>query len=179
MTDNDNTMPEGILGIMGRTSVRAYDEGRDVTPRQEELMLRAAMAAPTGVNRRPWLFVVVRDRVLLEALAGALPYCKMAARAPMAVVVCGDRSRFLDGDDSTLWVQDVSAASENLLLAAHMLGLGGVWTALYPHADRMEAVKRVLALPDDAVPFNVIPVGYPARVHAPMDKWDPSRILRR
>lgn len=166
---------QAYLNILERTSVRRF-ENRPVSDELKEALLRAAMSAPTGVNRQPWEFIVVDDKDMLVRLADALPYAKMAAQSPMAIVVCGNTDRFLDGDDASLWVQDLSAASENILLAAHSLGLGGVWTCLYPHPDRMNAVKDLLSLPDKIVPFNLIPIGYPLTHHAPMDKWHPDRV---
>lgn len=161
--------------ILTRTSVRRYA----TTPISDETataLMHAAMSAPSGVNRQPWEFVIVDDHDLLSQLAGALPYAKMAAHAPMAIVVCGNKERFLDGIDANLWEQDLSASTENILLAAHALGLGGVWTCLYPHRDRMDAVSRILNLGSNIVPFNLIPIGYPDAHHAPMDKWHPDRI---
>lgn len=166
-----------LQNILTRTSVRNFDN-RAVSDELQQELLHAAMAAPTGVNRQPWEFIVVDDRRLLQQLADALPYAKCAAKAPMAIVVCGNSDRFLEEDDSTLWIQDLSAASENILLAAHALGLGGVWTCLYPHADRMEAARKILGIKEGIVPFNLIPVGYPARDHAPMDKWHAERVHR-
>lgn len=136
------------------------------------------MSAPTGVNRQPWEFILVDDPTLLDKLAKALPYAKMAAEAPMAIIVCANRDRFLEGDDSTLWQQDLSAASENILLAAHALGLGAVWTCLYPHTDRVQSTRTILNIPDRIIPFNLIPIGYPAMTHAPINKWHPDRIHR-
>ncbi len=161
--------------IVERTSVRRYKD-QPVSDEIKEALCYAAMSAPSGVNRQPWEFIVVDDKSLLAELAQSLPYAKMAADAPMAIVVCGNRNRFLDGDDSTLWEQDLSAASENILLAAHALGLGGVWTCLYPHPDREEATRRVLDIPDDLIPFNLIPIGFPLTDHRPMDKWHPERV---
>lgn len=164
-----------IRDIMTRTSVRRYTD-EPVDGRQVEIMLRAAMSAPTGVNRQPWEIIVVDKKELLTQLADTLPYAKMTSHAPIAFVMCGDASRFLEGDDATLWVQDLSAASENLLLAAHSLGLGGVWTCLYPHPDRMKAVSGILGIPAGYVPFNLIPVGHPAAGQNPRDKWDETRV---
>ncbi len=161
--------------IIERTSIRKFTD-QAVTDEQLEAILHAAMSAPTGVNRQPWEFVVVRTPELLQQLAKALPYAASVAKAPAAILVCGNRQRFLDGDDATLWVQDVSAASENILLAAHALGLGAVWTCVYPHPDREAAVRDVLPLAADLVPFSLIPVGYPATTHAPINKWHPDRI---
>ncbi|MDE5845349.1 MAG: nitroreductase family protein [Muribaculaceae bacterium] len=161
--------------IVERTSVRRYTD-QTITDDEKTALLYAAMCAPTGVNCQPWEFMLIDDKQILKSLADALPYAKMAATAPMAIMVCGNKERFLDGDDSTLWEQDLSAASENILLATHALGLGGVWTCLYPHSDRMEAAMRILNLPDNFVPFNLIPIGHPVKISAPRDKWHTDRI---
>lgn len=161
--------------ILTRVSVRDFtDEG--VGDGEVTALLRAAMASPSGVNRQPWEFIVVDDRGLLSQLADALPYAKMAAHAPLAIIVCGNKERFLPGADEILWEQDCSAASENILLAAHALGLGGVWTCLYPHDDRIDAARRILNIPADLIPFNLIPIGHPASEHTPFDKWHPERV---
>lgn len=166
---------EAFRNIMERRSVRKFTS-ETVSEEQREAILHAAMSAPSGVNRQPWEFVVITNHDVLQELASALPYAHCAADAPLAIVVCGNRTRFLDGDDATLWEQDLSAASENILLAAHALGLGGVWTCIYPHTDRIEAARRVLNLPADLVPFNLIPIGHPADSHAPMNKWHSDRV---
>lgn len=176
-----NTIPgrfksnEAYMNILSRVSVRRYT---DVPVTDEEItaILHAAMSAPSAVNRQPWEFFVVDDPELLKRLADALPYAKMAAQAPLAIVVCGSRERFLEGVDDVLWEQDLSAASENILLAAHAIGLGGVWTCLYPHEERIAPVRAILNIPDRMIPFNLIPVGHPEHDHAPMDKWHPDRI---
>lgn len=163
------------MNITSRTSVRQYTD-MAVSDAVTTALLHAAMSAPSAVNRQPWEFIVVDDPELLAELAAALPYAKMAAHAPLAIVVCGNKERFLEGADGCLWEQDLSAASENILLAAHAFGLGGVWTCLYPHDDRMTAVRAILNIPDNMVPFNLIPVGFPAREHRPVDKWHLERI---
>lgn len=165
------------MNILTRMSVRKYLDMK-VSDEDVAAIMHAAMSAPSGVNRQPWEFVIVDNRQTLTALANALPYAKMAAHAPLSIVVCGNKSRFLDGVDSSLWEQDLSAASENILLAAHAIGLGGVWTCLYPHKERMDAASKILGLPDDFVPFNLIPIGHPDERRMPMDKWHPERIHR-
>lgn len=155
--------------IFSRTSIRTYQD-RTVEPQKIELLLRAAMSAPSGKDQRPWEFVVVNERPILDSLAAALPYAKMLAQAPCAVIVCGSPAR------SSYWYLDCSAAAENILLAAHSLGLGGVWTAAYPYAERMEAVRSNLALPEGILPLCVIPIGYPAAVGEPKRKFDAGRI---
>ena len=167
---------QAIDNLLTRTSDRSFDKDIEVSDESITTILHAAMAAPTGVNKRPWHFVVVRDRALLDKLADALPYCHAAKEAPVAIVACGDSRRFLDGVDSTLWAQDLSAASENILLAVHALGLGAVWTCAYPHTDRMDSISSILNLPEELKPFNVIPIGHVTRTHKQFDKWDPDCV---
>lgn len=164
-----------LENIYTRTSVRSY-VSRDIEKEKVEQLLRAAMSAPTANNRQPWAFVVVNDRAVLNQLADSLPYAKMLTEAPLAIVVCGDLSKGAEGETSTYWVQDASAATENLLLAAHGLGLGAVWTGVYPNTKRVEAVKSVLSLPANIIPLNVIPIGYPKGPQAPKDKWKTDNI---
>lgn len=176
-----NEIPAGIMNnaayrnILTRVSVRGFT---DIPVSDEELtaMLHAGMAAPTGVNKQPWEFIVVDNPDLLKQLAEVLPYAKMTAHAPLAIIVCGNKERFLPGIDGNLWEQDCSAATENILLAAHALGLGGVWTCLYPHEDRIDPVKEILNIGDNLIPFNLIPIGHPESDHAPIDKWHPDRV---
>ena len=86
----------------------------------------------------------------------------MAASAPLAIVVCGDLNKALDGDAQEYWVQDASASTENILLAAHAMGLGAVWTGTYPIKDRCASISKLLKLPANLVPLNAIVIGYPA-----------------
>lgn len=177
MENIDNLEIENVAyqNIMTRTSIRNFTD--QAVPDDIKLaLLHAGMAAPSGVNKQPWEFIFIDDHEILKLLAEELPYAKMTVQAPMAIVVCGNSERFLDGDDSTLWIQDLSAASENILLAAHAFDLGAVWTCLYPHSDRMEAASRILHLPDGIIPFNLIPVGYPAKTHMPIKKWHQDRV---
>lgn len=168
---------EAYMSILSRVSVRRYTD-QPVSSDQMSAILHAAMSAPSGVNKQPWEFIVVDNRELLSQLADALPYAKMTAEAPVAIVVCGNRERFLDGVDDVLWEQDLSAASENILLAAHAIGLGGVWTCIYPHEERISPVRSILNIPDNLIPFNLIPIGYPEKEHAPMDKWHSERVYQ-
>jgi len=164
-----------IKNIMTRTSVRKYTN-ETVTKADIETMLRAGMAAPTAVNKQPWHFVVVTDREQLNALAAANRGTGMAAKAPLAIVVCGDMQKTLPGVGQGFWVQDCSAATENILLAANALGLGGVWTGLYPNEERAKAVRDVVKAPDHIVPLCVIVIGHPAEQSQPKDKWKPENV---
>lgn len=161
--------------IMTRASVRAYAD-RPVSEGMIDTLLHAAMAAPTAVNKQPWRFVVIRDRQTLDYIGDNFGSMSMAKSAPLAIVVCGDLSAALDGEGREYWVQDASAATENLLLAAHACGLGAVWCGVYPIADRVQLFSELLHLPDNIVPLNCIVIGYPSGVTTPKDKWKPENV---
>lgn len=164
---------QAVIGnIMTRTSVRQYTD-RQISADTLETLLKAGMAAPTAVNKQPWAFVVTTGRDALDSLATLQPRLKTAAAA---ITVCGDMTRAIEGEGRDFWVQDCSAATENILLAAHALGLGAVWTGVYPIAERVGNVSRALALPDSVVPMCIIAVGYPIADQEPKDKWDPSKV---
>ncbi len=164
-----------IATIMSRTSVRAYTD-EPVKTDDIELLLRAGMAAPTAVNKQPWHFVAVTNRAKLDELATANPNAKMLTQAPLAIIVCGDMEKTLDGPGREFWIQDCSAATENILLAAHALGLGAVWTALYPMDERIKAARNVLELPGHLMPLCTIVIGHPAQQPEPKDKWKPENV---
>jgi len=170
-------MNETIASIMGRHSVRSFT-GDSITEADLDAILRAGMAAPSAVNVQPWAFVVVTDRAILARLRDGLPYAKMLDKAACAVIVCG-----LPGKDERFakeyWPLDCSAASENILLAAHALGYGAVWTAVFPDESRVSVVRDACKLPAEAIPLNVIPIGVPAnRAEKPQDKFRPENLHR-
>lgn len=170
------TQEQAVLdNIATRTSIRDY-EARPVEKEKVEKMLRAAMAAPTAMNKQPWHFVVVEQRSVLDSLAGANPYAKKLLKAPLAIVVCGDMDKVIEGGGRDFWIQDASAATENLLLAAHAMGLGAVWTGAYPSEERSKAISATLSLPDNLIPLNMIVIGYPAEHPQPKDKFNEENI---
>ena len=164
-----------ISNILKRTSVRSYED-RAVESEKMEKLLRAGMAAPTAVNKQPWHFIVVTDKTQLRRLSEANPNAAMAAKAPLAIVVCGDMDKALEGDARELWVQDCSAATENILLAATGLGLGAVWTGTYPSEERCAAVAETLRLPETLIPLCTIVIGYPDAEPTPKDKWKKENV---
>ena len=164
-----------INNIMTRTSIRQYTN-EPVSKADIETMLRAGMAAPTAVNRQPWHFVVVTNREQLNALASANRGTGMATKAPLAIVVCGDMQKTLPGTGQGFWVQDCSAATENILLAANALGLGAVWTGLFPNEERAKAVRDVVKAPEHIIPLCAIVIGHPAEQPQPKDKWKPENV---
>ena len=175
--------PSAIDVIMSRKSVRSYTD-EAIPAEKVEILLKAAMAAPSAINIQPWRFVVVTDQAVKEQLAG--PRGGMIANAPLVVVICGEatfmRKPWGQPDaepvemENNFWYEDCSAAAENLLLAAEAIGLGAVWTACYPIPERMSAVSGAIGLPENVKPFCVIPVGYPAGDDQPKDKWKPENI---
>ncbi len=168
---------EAVLNnIFQRKSVRSYSD-RPVSRAQLDTLVRAAMAAPTGRDMRPWKFVIIDDKSTMDSLARQLPYAKMLLEAQAAIVVCGDMSVVDDkGNPSTNWTFDCSAATENLLLAAEAMGLGAVWTAAHPYEERLTAVTTALKLPSHIIPLNVIPIGYPKGDNKPKDKYNEENI---
>ena len=174
--DNANKAETVMGNILSRKSVRSYTD-EAVTRQQLDTLVRAAMAAPTGKDMRPWKFIVIDDKSVMQQLAAQLPKAKMLAEAQAAILVCGDLSiKDKEGKPSTNWTFDCSAASENLLLQAEAMGLGAVWTSVYPYEDRMDAIKKVFELPDDIIPFSLIPIGHPKGDPQPKDKYNKENI---
>jgi len=163
---------EFIQTILARRSIRKYT-AEPVSEADIQTLLEAAMAAPSASNRKPWHFVVVTGRQMLDALADAHPHGKMLAEATLCVAVCGDLA-----EGERFWVQDCSAATENLLLAATALGLGAVWLGVYPREERVAAVRQVLGIPETSVPLNLISIGHPAEEKEPRTQYDGARVHR-
>jgi len=164
-----------LTAIHSRRSVRHYT-GQPVSKKDLETLVKAGMAAPTAMDKRPWAFVIVTDEAILKKLAEGLPYSKMIVQAKSAIVVCGVMTKAGWGEAREFWVQDCSAASQNILLAAEAMGLGAVWTGMYPSHQRVEYVQKVLGIPREVIPLNVIAVGLPTGEDRPKDKFDPTNI---
>ena len=160
--------------IFHRISVRKYEE-RAVEPEKIEMMLKAAMAAPSACNQQPWEFYVVTDKELIGQLSEASPYAKCAKEAPVVFVPCF-RS---EGIAPEYFNIDMSAAVENLLLEADTLGLGAVWMGISPDEGRMEAVRKVLDIPTNLNAFALVPCGYPAEEREQENRYEESRVHYR
>ena len=171
---NQQTISNTLTVIHNRKSVRNFT-GESVTQDQLEILLKAAMAAPSAVNCQPWEFIVVTDRKILDTLADALPFAKMLFKSGAAIIVCGIPAK-AHKQMAEYAVIDSTLASENILLAAEALGLGAIWTAAYPYPDRMESVRSILNIPSDVIPLNVVPVGHPTGEDKPKKKFDPKKI---
>jgi nitroreductase len=162
--------------IYSRKSVRHFTE-QSVSREALEALVRAGMSAPSAVNRQPWVFIAIDDRQILDALGSRLPYARMLLKTNAAIVVCGDMKNAMDEWQQEFWIQDCSAATENILIAAEAMGLGSVWTAVYPAKDRIDIVRRSLNLPDHIIPLNVLPIGFPENVDKPKDKWNTGKLV--
>ena len=158
-----------INNIMTRTSIRSFTD-EPLTDSQIETLLRAGMAAPSAVNKQPWKFVVVKNKPLLRQIADSLPNTRLAS-AVCAIVVCGDMTKTLDGIARDYWIHDCSAATENILLAAHAQELGAVWAGIFPNPDRVDKLRGLIDLPETQIPLCVIAIGHPSENPTPKDKW--------
>ena len=157
--------------IFERTSVRRYSDQK-VTDEQIEMLLKAGMAAPSAMNRQPWEFIVVQDPDMLEKLGKVTPYSAPAGRSNCTIVTLADAN----SSGSNIYLHDLGAVCENILLEAVHLGLGTVWMAVTPSTEREQAVRELLGIPDNIVPFSLIAVGYPEGEVTPKDKFKPEKI---
>ncbi len=168
---------DALQAIFTRRSVRDYTD-KDVSDEMVETLLHAAMIAPSAVNNQDWAFVVVRDRKILGQLADGLNRSgEMLRKAPVAIVVCGDWNLAIR-HAKDYWIEDCSAATENILIAANALGLGAVWLGTYPQTDKMQRVATTLNLPGHIIPMCVISIGWPASLKesAVDERFDPEKI---
>jgi nitroreductase len=158
--------------IFSRRSIRKYSD-KPVSEEKIRTLLEAAMAAPSASDRKPWHFVVITEREILNQLAKAHSYAKMLYEAPLCISICGDPSI-----SKRFWVQDCSAATENLLLAATALGLGAVWCGVYPRQERVDAIREILDIEEPIIPLNLIAVGHPAEEKGSRTQYDGGRVHR-
>lgn len=172
----NNTQQEAVLNaIQTRVSVRQFT-GEKISNEQINTLLRCAMAAPSAINKQPWAFLVVTDEALLQRMGEAFPFSRCGNGAACAFVMCGDMTKTIEGEGQGFWINDVSAATENLLLAAHAMGLGAVWTGVYPSRERTAQVQELLGLPEHIIPMCIVPVGVPDEKTAVKQKFKEENI---
>jgi nitroreductase len=158
--------------ITTRRSIRAYTD-KPVADDLLRRVLAAGMMAPSAGNEQPWEFVLIRQKKTLKALSEAHPHADMAQHAQAAILACGNMARVTHGE---FWVQDLAAAIQNMLLAAHALGLGSVWVGIHPREKRVADIRKVVPLPEGIVPFALLPLGYPGEEKPSPDRFSASRI---
>ena len=161
-----------LQAIHTRRSIRKYLD-RPVPGELTEKLLAAAMQSPSARNQQPWQFVVIDDRAVLAEIPSFMPNAAMAATAPLAILVCGDLG--LEKSEG-YWVVDCAAAVENMLLAAHALGLGAVWCGVYPREPRMEGLRRLIGLPEGVIAHSLVVLGYPGEHVQPQDRYRSERV---
>jgi nitroreductase len=163
---------EAYEAITSRRSIRKY-VAKNIPTEYTEKLLKAAMAAPSAGNQQPWHFIVVTDREILDEIPKFHPYSQMLYKAPLAILVCADT------DIEThpgYWVEDCSAATQNILLAAHALGLGAVWLGIYPREERTGDIKKLFKLPASVMPLSLLSIGFPAEDKPPADRYNEERV---
>ncbi len=163
---------ETLEAINSRHSIRKYLKD-DVSNETVNILLKAAMSAPSAGNAQPWEFIVIKDKGTRKQMAAIHPHARIVEKAPVAIFIIGNTGKEIYPG---YWPQDCSAATENLLLAAHDIGLGAVWCGIYPTQERWQAFSQMFALPQELVPFALVPVGYPDQQVAPQDRFDPTKV---
>lgn len=162
---------DALEAIFTRRSIRKYTS-ETITSEQINLLLKAAMYAPSGANRQPWHFIVITDRALLDAVPEFHEYAAFLRQAPLAILVCADEKISRPGR----WIMDCSAATQNILLAAHALGLGTCWIGIQPEPARIEGFCKLFNLPPEIQPVSLVAVGHPAEVPDQPERFKPERI---
>ncbi|MCX7821320.1 MAG: nitroreductase family protein [Brevinematales bacterium] len=152
--------------IFKRKSIRSF-KSKWVSERLIKKILMAGMAAPSSWNSKPWVFIVIRDKKILDEIAEKHGYANMCRESNCAILVCGNPENMKEKD---FLPQDCSAATENMLIEATYLGLGSVWVGLFPKEDRMNLLKQLVSLPENIIPFSLVVLGYPAE----KKKWKKS-----
>lgn len=158
--------------ILFRRSIRKYTS-QPVSQEVIKELLQAAMSAPSAGNEQPWHFIVIDDRQILNEIPKYHPYSKMLKEAPVAILVAGDVNL---EKYKGFWVQDCSAATQNILIAAQVKGLGAVWLGIYPLEDRVKAIRQLLGIPENVIPLSLVSIGYPAEQKPPANRFNPARI---
>ncbi|MCJ7694039.1 MAG: nitroreductase family protein [Anaerolineaceae bacterium] len=159
--------------IFQRRSIRKFLPD-SIEDEKIEMILKAGMAAPSAMNMQPWEFIVITAKEKKSQIRNALPFAKM--EAPLIICVCGNSKNSRNLVFDRFWVQDCSAATENILLAVVGLGLGGVWCGVHPIGSYVKKISEILELPDHVKPLNVILIGYPAEKKEPRTQFKPERV---
>ena len=162
-----------VKAIFERRSIRKYNN-KPIKEKDIERLLRAAMAAPSAGNQQPWEFIIIKDKNIMLKITEFHPYSQMLKEAQLAITVCGDPQKEIK--HSGYWVQDCSAATENILIEATHLKIGSVWLGVYPDKDRVDNMRKLLQIPNGIIPFSIISLGYPAEIKGPSERFDAKRI---
>jgi nitroreductase len=160
---------EALENILSRRSIRRYTDV-PIPPEIVTQLLTAAMASPSASNSQPWQFISITDRKMLDEIPRLHPHARMLPEAPLAILVCAEP------DKSDYWQQECGAATQNILLAAHGLGLGAVWLGIYPREERVAGMRNLCQLPENIVPMALVAVGYPAEPKPPSNRYTEQKV---
>ena len=167
---NNSSDGSAIENILNRKSVRKYSEQK-VEQEKIDTILKCGMAAPSAMNKQPWEILVVTDKEKLEKIAEIAPNASYSKNSQITMIVCGDKTV-----SDKFWEQDCCAVTENILLAAEALELGAVWCAVYPFDEKVAAIQNLFGLPENIIPLNIIPMGYPLTKEEPKQKYNADKI---
>lgn len=170
---------ENINGstIFTRRSIRSFIKEKKVEQEKVDILLRAAMQAPSACNKQPWEFLVLDDEKIIDSIAPIDKHYELAAKAPLAIIVLGNEKTTYRGENGLAWYpEDLSASIQNILLQAAELGLGSVWIGTYPDEKRINGLKKHFNMPEHITPFAVIAIGYSKEKHKFVDRYDNSKV---
>ena len=163
---------DALEALNTRRSIRKFKQGK-ISKDTINKILETGMSAPSAINEQPWHFVVIDKQELIDKILKFHPHASMAKQATIAILVCGDLKL---EKAKGFWVQDCSAATQNILLAVHALGLGAVWIGVYPRQKRINGFRKLLNLPENIIPFAFIPIGHPAEKPFKAERFEKQRI---
>ncbi|MGC8765060.1 MAG: nitroreductase family protein [Brevinematia bacterium] len=158
--------------ILKRRSIRDY-KSKPISERLIRKILLAGMAAPSSWGSKPWAFVVIKNRKILDEIAKRHGYANMCKKAPCVILVCGVPENMKEAD---FLPQDCAAATENMLLEATGLGLGSVWIGLYPKDERMRLLRELAGVPENVIPFSLVVIGYPNEKKEPHREFYTEKV---
>jgi nitroreductase len=163
---------DAMDAILTRRSVRTYKD-KKISDEVIDSLIEAGISAPSAGNQQPWHFIILDDRNLIDKIPDFHPYSNMLPNAQIAIIVCGD----LDIETNKgFWIQDCSAATENILIAARAKGLGSCWLGLYPREDRVKGIRNLLKIPEKIIPLSLISLGYSAIQQDKVNRYNSARI---
>lgn len=163
---------DGLETILTRRSIRKYTDQK-INDNVFVDLVKAAVSAPSAGNQQPWQFIIISDKEKLEKVLEFHPHAKMLLDAQGAILICGDLSK---EKHKGYWVLDCAAATQNILLAAHTIGVGACWLGIYPREERVKGISSLVEVPDHVIPFALVSLGFPDEEKNPSDRYDESLV---
>ena len=168
--------------LFSRRSIRAY-KNSPVSKEEISDIIKAGMAAPSGISRRAWHITVISDPALRQAIAATSTHRSCCSEVPYVLLVSGDSNRYLAEPRAAIaeacWPQDCAAMVENMLIAANGLGLGSLWMGVYPGAESMNSLRELLSLPQHIMPFALVAIGHRGEEKEARTTYEEEKVLWR